>query len=131
MKQIAFALLLVAMCAGCSDGGRTSSSTKPTSTADRDNTRVNERDRNSDSKTPINQNEKKSDVDITAKIRQQVVDTKMSINAQNVKIITQDGRVTLRGPVKSDEEKRKIEDIAKGVAGAGSVDNLIEVEANP
>ena len=73
--------------------------------AKRDNTEVNVRDRTEAAKTPIDQNENQKDIDITANIRKRVVDTKMSVNAQNVKIITQDGKVTLRGPVKSEEEK--------------------------
>ena len=100
-------------------------------TVDRDNTAVNERDQLENVKTPIDQNENQEDVDITANIRKQVVDTEMSVNAQNVKIITQDGKVTLRGPVKSDEEKQKIEAIATSVAGADKVDSQIEVEQQP
>jgi osmotically-inducible protein OsmY len=57
------------------------------------------------------------------------VDTKdMSVNAQNVKIITQDGTVTLRGPVNSAEEKKKIEDIARAVVGEDKVVSQLEVE---
>jgi osmotically-inducible protein OsmY len=93
-----------------------------------DNTEVNERDDNSSTKTPIDQNENQADVDITAAIRSRVVDTKMSVDAQNVKIITQDGRVTLRGPVDSAEEKTKIEEIAHDVAGADRVDSQLEVK---
>jgi osmotically-inducible protein OsmY len=48
--------------------------------------------------------------------------------AQNVKIITQDGKVALRGPVKSEDEKRQIEEIALRIAGDGNVINEIEVE---
>jgi len=102
-----------------------------TATPDRDNTGVNVRDRSDAAKTPINQNENKADVNTTAEIRKRVVDTKMSINAQNVKIITQDGHVTLRGPVKNADEKKQIEEIAVAVAGAGKVDNQIEIETNP
>jgi osmotically-inducible protein OsmY len=51
----------------------------------------------------------------------------MSVNAKNVKIITQEGKVTLRGPVKTEEEKQKIEKIASDVAGADKVDNQMEV----
>lgn len=98
---------------------------------DRDNSTVNTRDRDESVKTPIDQNENQADIDITANIRKQVVDTEMSVNAQNVKIITQDGKVTLRGPVKSEEEKKKIEQIASTVAGADKVDNQLEVEQQP
>ena len=93
-----------------------------------DNTEVNVRDRSDAAKTPIDQNENQNDIDITANIRKRVVDTKMSVNAQNVKIITQDGKVTLRGPVKSEEEKMQIDKIAHEVAGPANVDNQLEVQ---
>jgi osmotically-inducible protein OsmY len=48
-----------------------------------------------------------------------------------VKIITQNGKVTLRGPVKSEEEKKQIEQIAAEVAGVGNVQSQLEVEAQP
>ena len=86
--------------------------------ADRTNTGVNVRDRDSTTKTPLDQNENKADIAITADIRKKVVETEMSLNAQNVKIITQDGKVTLRVPVKTAAEKTRIEEIARAVAGA-------------
>lgn len=95
--------------------------------SDRTNTGVNVRDRSSTAKTPFDQNENKSDIQITADIRKRVVDAKMSTNAHNVKIITQDGKVTLRGPVKAEEEKQQIEEIAVDVAGADNVDSQLEV----
>ena len=74
-------------------------------------------------------------MNLTAKIRQQVLDVKdLSIDARNVKIITADGKVTLRGPVKSSEERETIERIARDVAGEGNVDNQLEVapsDVNP
>lgn len=94
---------------------------------DRTNTGVNVRDRDSAAKTPLDQNENQADIDITAEIRKRVVETKMSVNAHNVKIITQDGAVTLRGPVKTEEEKRTIEQIALTAAGTNKVDNQLEV----
>lgn len=125
--------LLVALClAGCNPAGRTESDSKPvatdTTSAKPDNTAVNVRDRSEAVKTPINQNENQRDIDITANIRQRVVDTNMSLNAQNVKIITQDGKVTLRGPVASVEEKNQIEKLALEVAGPGNVVSQLEVE---
>ena len=86
------------------------------------------RDRSEIAKTPFDQNENKTDIDITANVRKRVVDTKMSVNAQNVKIITQNGKVTLRGPVKSEEEKMQIDKIAHEVAGPANVDNQLEVQ---
>ena len=65
---------------------------------------------------------------MTASIRKRVVDTKMSVNAQNVKIMTQDGKVTLRGPVKSEDEKIQIDKIAHEIAGPANVDNQLEIQ---
>ncbi|MBC7816912.1 MAG: BON domain-containing protein [Planctomycetaceae bacterium] len=121
-------LSLIAVCAltGCNQ--TSSPPASGTAAVDRDNTANNARDRAGTAKTPIDQNENKKDVGITADIRKLVVDTKMSVNAQNAKIITQDGKVTLRGPVKSEDEKTQIEKFAVDVAGAGNVENLLEVE---
>ena len=95
--------------------------------ADRTNTGVNVRDRDSVAKTPVDQKENQADIAITADIRKQVVATEMSVNGHNVKIITQDGKVTLRGPVKTAAEKTRIEEIARAVAGDNNVDNQLEV----
>lgn len=125
MKYCALALAGLLALAGCSNSDMNSAA------KDRDNSGVNKRDRVGATKTPIDQNENKKDIDTTAAIRRQVVKSDMSINAQNVKIITQDGRVTLRGPVKSADEKKRIEAIAEDVAGAGKVDSQLEVEVSP
>lgn len=53
------------------------------------------------------------------------------MNAQNVKIITQNGKVTLRGPVATAEEKKRIEDIAQEIESAGNVDSQLEIEQQP
>jgi len=95
----------------------------------RDNTGVNVRDRDHATKTPIDQNENQADIQTTADIRKRVVGTELSTAAHNVKIITQDGNVTLRGPVKSAEEKETIGKIATEIAGAGKVDNQLEIES--
>ena len=127
-----FLTLVVLTMVGCNEGNTTGTSAKSTPTDNaavkRDNTEVNVRDRTDAAKTPIDQNENQKDIDITANIRKRAVDTKMSVNAQNVKIITQDGKVTLRGPVKSEEEKTQIEKMAHEVAGAANVDNQLEVQ---
>ena len=111
MKYTLFITLVVLTLAGCNEGKTTATNTTATasdSTAERDNTEVNVRDRSDAVKTPIDQNENQKDIDITANIRKRVVDTKMSVNAQNVKIITQDGKVTLRGPVASQMKRLKL-----------------------
>lgn len=98
-------------------------------TAEADNTGRNVRDRDERSLTPLNQGNSQSDVDITARIRKEIVGMEnLSVNAQNVKIITSDGRVTLRGPIKTAEEKRLIGQIAIRAAGIENVDNQLEVK---
>lgn len=136
MRYFSIAILIAMSCIGCDQpySNKTDLSTKPDGTktmVDRDNTAVNKRDSDGAAKTPLDQNENKVDIGITADIRKRVVDTKMSINAQNVKIITQDGKVTLRGPVKTTDEKNQIEEIARSVAGEKNVDSQLEVEKNP
>ena len=98
-----------------------------TESVGRTNSGINIRDRDSAAKTPFDQKENKADIAITADIRKQVVDSNMSVNAHNVKIVTQDGKVTLRGPVKTAAEKTKIEEIARAVAGDTNVDDQLDV----
>jgi hyperosmotically inducible protein len=65
---------------------------------------------------------------ITQKIRQAVIDDKnLSSYAHNIKIITQDGKVTLRGPVRSEDEKSSLEAKAVSVAGQGNVTDQLEI----
>jgi hyperosmotically inducible protein len=98
-------------------------------TTEPDNAARNVRDRNDSTLTPLDQGHNQPDRDITAQIRKEIVAEKnMSMNAQNVKIITVDGRVTLRGPVNTTEEKRLIGEIADRVAHSGNVDNQLEVK---
>jgi sporulation protein YlmC with PRC-barrel domain len=94
-----------------------------------DNTARNVRDRNDNSLTPLDQGNSKADVATTAQIRKEIVAGKnMSVNAKNVKIITKDGQVTLRGPVNSAEEKRLIGEIANRIARSENVSNQLEVK---
>ena len=105
---------------------------KPASATDADNTARNERDRNAANQVPTDQAENEADREISANVRKAIVgDDSLSINAQNVKIVTSNGNVTLRGPVKTASEKAGIEAKAKQVAGVHSVTNLLEVEAKP
>jgi hyperosmotically inducible periplasmic protein len=94
-----------------------------------DNTKVNKRDNSAAALTPMDQNNNQRDLDITQKIRQSVMaDGSLSFTAKNVKIITQNGKVTLRGPVNTQEERSAIEAAARKVAGSGQVDNQLEVK---
>ena len=96
-----------------------------------DNSGKNVRDRNDGRMTPGDQANNKTDTAITQQIRKAVVaDKGLSTNAHNVKIITANGVVTLRGPVKSASEKASIEEKAKQTAGVTRVDNQLEVASN-
>jgi len=97
-----------------------------------DNTARNVRDRNSSSLTPLDQGDNQADLDTTAQIRKEIIAGKsMSLNARNVKIITKNGQVSLRGPVNTAEEKRLIGDIAGRVVRSENVDNQLEVKLTP
>ena len=99
--------------------------------ADADNTKRNARDADGHTLTPLDQGGSEADRTITQQIRKQVVDhDQLSTNAKNVKIITQDGVVTLRGPVKSTEEKAAIASVATKTSGVKRVDNQLEIERN-
>lgn len=128
MKTIPLLFLISAMLlVGCSRDrdarqARTSPAVEP------DNTGRNVRDRGGETKTPGDQSESEADRTITQNIRKALTaDESLSTNAKNVKIITNDGTVTLRGPVNSEKEKADIEAKAKQVAGVRQVDNQLEV----
>jgi osmotically-inducible protein OsmY len=96
---------------------------------DADNTERNASDRSGQTLTPLDQGNNKADLATTAQIRKDIMDAKnMSVNAQNVKIITNAGKVTLRGPVNTAEEKRLIGEIAVKYATPENVDNQLEVK---
>ena len=93
-----------------------------------DNTKVNKADRAKGAVTADQQTESAADRDLTKKIRQSVVgDKSLSTYAHNVKIVAQDGQVTLKGPVRSEAEKISIAAKATEIAGAGKVTNEITV----
>ena len=100
-------------------------------TAAADNTRKNERDRSGETTTSGDQSNSQEDVKITAAIRRAVVrDNSLSTTAKNVKIITANGTVTLRGPVKNDAEKTKMAELAQSTAGNVKIDNQLEVKTS-
>lgn len=106
-------------------GARSTSTTQPSA----DNTARNKGDIDRGAKTPMDQGQSAADVKISAEIRRAILDDKaMSVNAQNCKVITENGRVTLRGPVDSQTEKESVERKAAAVAGVLSVDNQLEVK---
>jgi osmotically-inducible protein OsmY len=94
-----------------------------------DNTGRNVRDRSGATLTPGDQAENEADRTLTQRIRQAVVaDDALSTSAKNVKIITVNGVVTLRGPVNSPQEKESIAAKAHHIAGMNNVDNQLEIK---
>jgi hyperosmotically inducible protein len=90
-----------------------------------DNTKVNKRDRSAGEVTADQQKMNAADRELTRKIRLSIIaDKSLSTYAHNIKIISQDGVVTIKGPVKSDEEKKAV--MAKAVAVAGSADKVTD-----
>lgn len=97
-----------------------------------DNTRINVRDQNGSTLTAGDQGATEADRDLTQQIRKSLTsDDKLSTTAKNIKIITRDRKVTLRGPVSSEAEKTSITALAKSVAGEGNVTDELEVKTNP
>jgi hypothetical protein len=93
-----------------------------------DNTKVNQRDKNPSEPTADQQKNAPNDRDLARQIRKALVDDKsLSTYAHNIKVVVQDGQVTLKGPVRSEDEKRSAEAAATAVAGAGKVTNNLEV----
>lgn len=95
-----------------------------------DNTQVNQRDRNPGQATADQQKDNAHDRDLARQIRSALVkDKSLSTYAHNVKIVAQGGQVTLKGPVRSVEEKRAVETKALEVAGEGNVVSQLEIAA--
>jgi hyperosmotically inducible periplasmic protein len=134
MKRLIFSIAIAAFAAGCdrpATSGTQTNNDKTAANAPADNTDKNERDRNMDTLTPGDQGGSEADRTVTQHIRQGVVkDDGLSITSKNVKIITVNGVVTLRGPVKTSTEKSQIAAIAQSVDGVKRVDNQLEVATN-
>ena len=95
-----------------------------------DNTKRNFSEQNKNTDTAEKQSNTKDDLALTQKIRQEVIaDGSLSMNGKNIKIIVRDGKVMLRGPVASQQEKDTIATKAGEVAGKDKVDNQLEIKA--
>jgi hyperosmotically inducible periplasmic protein len=139
MKNITYLLMCAAVCGaavGCEKASgelrpdeKREPALLPTAPTERaDDTRRNVRDRDPASPTPIDQGNNDADLSITQNIRKSLMDDDaLGTTAKNVKVITKNGVVTLKGPVNSAEEKATIESKAKTVAGVQSVDNQLEI----
>jgi hyperosmotically inducible periplasmic protein len=100
-----------------------------TKVTDPSNSAINEGHNRPEEATADRQSNEKSDVDLTAEIRRSIVSDKaLSSNAHNVKIIAQNGQVTLKGPVKSEAEKNAVALRASSIAGQPNVKNEIDVQ---
>jgi len=96
-----------------------------------DNTSRNERDRSGQTVTPTDQSESASDRALTQAVRKSLVDDdSLSSNAKNIKVVSQNGRVTLRGVVASQEEKDKILAKVHANPDVHDCDNQLDVKSN-
>jgi len=129
LKRVTRVLLLVSSLLGGTWVVAQDAATQ-TAPAPADNTKVNQRDQNANEPTADQQKNNRSDRDITQRIRQAIVkDKSLSTYAHNVKIITQGGQVTLKGPVRSADEKRAVEAKAAEVVGEAQVTSRLDVKS--
>ena len=132
MKKILlpiFASMLVVYSSQGQQAKATPSKPAASDSTEADNTQRNSSEQNRDTNTAEKQSSSKDDLALTQKIRQAVMkDGSLSMNAKNVKIIAQDGKITLKGPVDSQQEKDSIGTKAGEIAGRDKVDNQLEVK---
>lgn len=98
-------------------------------TKDADNTDLNDRDKSGNTLTPQKQTNSESDLKVLAGVRSAIVDDEnLSTSAHNIKVMVVNGAVTLRGPVKTTNEKTRIEELARKVVGVVSIDNRLDID---
>ena len=130
MKNLALALFAMVLMVGCSKD-RNADQVSQSSRVEPDNSGRNVRDRDDATKTAGDQSENEADRTITQNVRKALTDDdSLSTNGKNVKVVTIDGNVTLRGPVQSEKEKAEVADKAKQIAGVKNVDNQLEIATN-
>jgi hyperosmotically inducible protein len=95
---------------------------------DASNTGINKRDRDDQTLTPMDQMNNESDLKITQEIRQALMKGEFSMDAKNIKVVTRNGMVTLRGPVETAAEREEISALVKAMPGIKSIDNQLEVK---
>ncbi len=127
MKIVMIAIACAALAACDKNPTDTTTTTAATGTAV-DNTKVNDRDKDALTLTPLDQKNNAADTQITAQVRKMLMaDDTLSTDAKNVKVITQDANVVLRGPVKTDAEKAAVGTRAGLVTGVKHVENDLDV----
>jgi osmotically-inducible protein OsmY len=96
-----------------------------------DNTAKNQRDRSSETQTSGDQSNSSADLKITQAIRQALMkDSELSTTAKNIKVITDNGQVTLRGPVKNAQEKARVDQLARSAAGGAHIVDQLDVKGS-
>jgi len=96
-----------------------------------DNTAINKRDRSGETNTSGDQSNSSADLKTTQAVRQALMkDDELSMTAKNIKVIAANGQVTLRGPVKTAQEKTKIAQIAKSAAGGAQIVDELDVKGS-
>lgn len=95
---------------------------------DPNNTGINTRDRDDKTLTPMDQMNNEADLKITQEIRQALIEGEFSLDAKNIKVITRNGEVTLRGPVETAAEREKIDALVKAMPGIKRIDNQLQVK---
>jgi osmotically-inducible protein OsmY len=131
MKKILvlFSVVLLALGGYAGTAHSTEGTSAPSAQTAPDNTGRNVRDRGGATLTPGDQSESEADRTLTQQIRRAVVaEDSLSTTAKNIKIITVDGVVTLRGPVQNPREKEMIEAKAQQIAGVNKIDSQLEVK---
>ena len=126
---IAFAAL--ALCATPVLAATAASNPRPAAAParDADNTGINKRDSSDATTLPTDQSNAKSDLEVAAAVRKAIVgDKSLSTLAHNVKVVTQNGEVTLRGPVVSAEEKSRVALLATNTSGVTRVKNELDIK---
>jgi hyperosmotically inducible periplasmic protein len=133
MKKILIPLFASILIAYSSQGQQATPTPRDPTASDAteaDNTKRNSSEQNKNTETAEKQSNSKDDLALTQKIRQAVMkDGSLSMNAKNVKIIAQDGKINLKGPVDSQQEKDTIAAKAGEIAGKDKVENQLEVKA--
>jgi hyperosmotically inducible protein len=128
MKSIALILFAASLAFGCSKDPAESNRVSQSTAVEPDNSGRNVRDRNDATQTAGDQSENEADRTITQSLRKAITDDdSISTNGKNVKVVTINGTVTLRGPVRSEKEKADIGAKAKQIAGVKKVDNQLEI----
>jgi hyperosmotically inducible protein len=130
MRYLAAAVVLAgAISAGAQLAYGQSKDAAPASGTEVDNTRMNKADRNDTRQTPQGQSGVEADRRLTAAVRRAITrDKSLSTYAHNVKVVTHDGVVTLRGPVRTSDEKAKVSELAQQVSGVSRVDDQLLVK---